>query len=88
MQVQKLNQLYQAQSSFFAGLSHEFRTALTLLLAHLEELSKQEKSVEQVHQYLTQQMQTNAAQLLELVNQLLDAAKLEIDAVVDPLLQA
>jgi signal transduction histidine kinase/DNA-binding response OmpR family regulator len=76
-QVKELDQLYRAQSSFFTGLSHEFRTPLTLLLGHLQELTDKMVLTDPSQRQLLQQMQMSTSQLLELVNQLLDAARLE-----------
>jgi DNA-binding response OmpR family regulator/nitrogen-specific signal transduction histidine kinase len=65
-----------AKSRFFANISHEFRTPLTLLLGPLQEaLDKEQPPERLVHQVPL--MHRNAARLLRLVNQLLDLSKLE-----------
>lgn len=75
-QVLQLDQLYRAQSRFFTSLSHEFRTPLTLLLGNLEQLSNS-KHPEKIIEKITARMQMSTQQLLHLVNQLMDTAKLE-----------
>jgi len=75
-QVIQLNQLNKAQARFFTGLSHEFRTPLTLLLGNLEELLDTLQP-EEVVAKIAQRMQLSAGQLLDLINQLMDTAKLE-----------
>ena len=59
------------KSNFFANISHEFRTPLTLILGILK---KKNETIERGDQ---QTMQRNADRLLQLINQLLDLAKLE-----------
>lgn len=72
----KLRQLESAKSRFFANISHEFRTPLTLIsgpVAH--QLSKPKLSQEdKVDLGL---IQRNADRLLSLVDQLLDLSKIE-----------
>lgn len=75
-QLRELNQLYETQSRFFTSLSHEFRTPLTLLLGNLDELVASEHP-RQVLETFSRRMKLSARQLLLLVNQLMDAAKLE-----------
>ncbi len=70
----KLEELNLTKSRFFANLSHEFRTPLTLLLGPLEKLLKNPKQEEKE---LIQLMHRNATRLLFLDNQLLELSKLE-----------
>jgi len=71
----KLKELDQIRSSFFANISHEFRTPLTLILGQIENLRteidhpKQTKKLDMAIRH--------ARRLRELINQLLDVAKLE-----------
>lgn len=61
---------------FLTNISHEFRTPLSLIIAPVERLISQSKD-----DHLKQQYQTigrNARRLLNLVNQLLDFRKLEV----------
>lgn len=68
----RLTELDQLKTSFFANISHEFRTPLTLILANTQDLTKQ-KPNEKIYQIIHR----NANRLLELINQLLDISKLE-----------
>ena len=70
-----LRQLDQVKSRFFANISHEFRTPLTLILGPIEQLIPEQPSESAKHTLQT--MQRNAAQLLKLINQLLDLSKLD-----------
>ncbi|QHT66358.1 response regulator [Rhodocytophaga rosea] len=64
------------KSRFFANISHEFRTPLSLILASVEEkLSKPAKNAAEQKSFFL--IQRNAHRLLDLVNQLLDLSKLE-----------
>lgn len=72
----RLKEVDTLKSSFFASISHEFRTPLTLILAPLErELNDERISVRQKKSLKL--VQRNAERLLELVNQLLDLSKIE-----------
>nr|WP_295924467.1 response regulator [uncultured Dyadobacter sp.] len=74
LQTEELKEMDRMKSRFFANISHEFRTPLTLILAPLEEeLSK--KAPEGQGKLLI--MKRYANRLLELVNQLLNLSKLE-----------
>lgn len=72
----KQQEFVNLRSRFFTNISHEFRTPLTLILSPLRDLlsSKQE---EREHKESYELMLRNGEKLLELVNQLLDLAKLE-----------
>ncbi|MBN1560199.1 response regulator [candidate division KSB1 bacterium] len=78
-QSEKLHELDRLKSSFFANISHELRTPLTLILGPLENIIKL-----QIGDYAKTQidiMQRNGARLLQLINQLLDFAKIEAGTV-------
>ena len=71
----QLKNLDQIKSRFFANITHEFRTPLTLILAPLEQLLQD--IPEPRHQNRLALVYRNANRLLRLINQLLDLAKIE-----------
>ena len=70
----RLKELNLTKSRFFANISHEFRTPLTLLLGPLEKLMSDST---QENTDMIGMMHRNATRLLFLDNQLLDLSKLE-----------
>ncbi len=78
--AQKLKELNTAKSLFFTNISHEFRTPLTLISGITQVLKKNKSLTDEDKQNITI-LEKNSNRLLELVNQLLDAAKLETGAV-------
>ncbi|QJR35358.1 hybrid sensor histidine kinase/response regulator transcription factor [Gemmatimonas groenlandica] len=78
-QAGTLRDLDRARSRFFANVSHELRTPLTLMIAPLDRLRTQLPTEDQRGVWLDL-AQRNARRLLELVNQILDVAKLEAGA--------
>jgi signal transduction histidine kinase/ligand-binding sensor domain-containing protein/DNA-binding response OmpR family regulator len=75
LEAQKLHEVDQIKSRFFANISHEFRTPLTLILGPLEQLLAKEFHGDPMQQYGF--MHRSAKRLLHLINQLLDLSKLE-----------
>jgi|GEM_PF-5621993 len=75
-QAKKLQELDAIKTRFFANISHEFRTPLTLLLSPLQDIEKGEITPERIARYAPM-MHRNAQRLLTLINQLLDLSKLE-----------
>ena len=71
----QLKNLDEVKSRFFANITHEFRTPLTLILAPVEQLL-QEITDPQHHNRLAL-VYRNANRLLRLINELLDLAKLD-----------
>jgi signal transduction histidine kinase len=75
---QKLVELDQVKSRFFANISHELRTPLTLLLAPLETLIQRfGRTVDSESRELLLTMHGNGMRLLKLINDLLDLVRLE-----------
>lgn len=75
VEADKLKELDRVKSNFFANISHEFRTPLSLILGPLKEMS--ENKFKGDSQQYFRMMVRNAERLLHLVNQLLDLSKLE-----------
>ena len=70
-----LSELDSLKTRFFANISHEFRTPLTLILGPAKQLM--DKYTDQQDQTNLSGIQRNAQRLLHLVNQLLYLSKLE-----------
>jgi signal transduction histidine kinase len=73
---QKLTELDQIKSRFFANISHELRTPLTLLIAPLENLIHRFDLDAETKELLVT-MHSNGMRLLKLINDLLDLVRLE-----------
>ena len=74
-EAQKLHEVDEMKSRFFANISHEFRTPLTLILGPVKQIierTKETKTKEDLNL-----VHRNANRLLGLVNQLLDISKIE-----------
>ena len=75
---QKLIELDQVKSRFFANVSHELRTPLTLLLTPLQSLIQEHGSaLDSATRDLLLIMRSNGMRLLKLINDLLDLVRLE-----------
>lgn len=72
----KLQEMDKTKSHFFANISHEFRTPLTLILGPIEEKLATDK-LDDKDKFTFQTIKRNSNRLLELVNQLLELSKLE-----------
>lgn len=75
-EAEKLHEVDELKSKFFANISHEFRTPLTLILGPAKDVlgsTKESKTKQSVGL-----IERNASRLLGLVNQLLDLSKLEV----------
>lgn len=77
-QAAALKLLDQAKSNFFANLSHEFRTPLTLIVGPIQDvLDEAYGPISEDLRIQLSRTQDNASRLLRLINQLLDLSKLE-----------
>ncbi|MCB0634393.1 MAG: ATP-binding protein [Saprospiraceae bacterium] len=74
-EAHKLKELDQLKSTFFANISHEFRTPLTLILGPLKQMQKGTFTGDL--KKTQTKMIRSGERLLELVNQLLELSKLE-----------
>jgi ligand-binding sensor domain-containing protein len=75
VEAEKLQELDRLKSRFFAGISHEFRTPLTLISGPVKQLLSGEFRGNISEQYLM--ILRNCNRLLRLINQLLDLSRLE-----------
>ena len=73
--AQKLNELNELKSRFFANISHEFRTPLTLIKSPVQSL--QSKLSNDDHLKELKLIETNATRMLQLVDQLLELSKID-----------
>ncbi|MDZ7624504.1 MAG: ATP-binding protein [Ignavibacteriaceae bacterium] len=74
-ETQKLKELDEMKSGFFANISHEFRTPLTLILGPAEQLEQNESDDNKKEKLHT--IKRSANRLLRLINQILDLSKFE-----------
>lgn len=74
-EADQLRLLDELKTRFFSNITHEFRTPLTLILTPAERLRQELQSPHQLR--WVESIDRNAHQLLGLINQLMDLAKLE-----------
>jgi signal transduction histidine kinase/DNA-binding response OmpR family regulator len=72
----RMHELDMMKIKFFTNVSHEFRTPLTLILTPIEKILRQTTDVNEQQQFRL--IHRNAKRLLNLVNQLLDFRKMEV----------
>ena len=77
-QQEREHELNETKIRFFTNISHELRTPLSMIYGPVKMLSKRMKGPE--NQYLTRIIRNNVERLLSLIDQLLDLAKMETDA--------
>lgn len=80
-EARQLHELDLMKIRFFTNVSHEFRTPLTLILTPIERLLNQLGEEEMAYRKQFTMIQRNAKRLLNLVNQLLDFRKIEVEGV-------
>jgi len=76
IEAQHIHEIDSLKIKFFTNISHEFRTPLTLIMAPVEKLLAQLK--EKPEEKYLNLIDQNARRLLQMVNQLLDFRKLEV----------
>ena len=74
-ETQKLREVDQMKSEFFANISHEFRTPLTLIKGPVERLLNNDNVDDPTKIY--RMIKRNSERLLNLINEILDLSKLE-----------
>ncbi|WP_262903594.1 hybrid sensor histidine kinase/response regulator transcription factor [Niabella beijingensis] len=77
LEREKVNDINQVKTEFFTNVSHELRTPLTLILAPLEEMTREpvaDKKIRRRHEL----MLMNTRRLYQLVNQLFEFRKTEM----------
>ena len=74
-QAERLQELDQLKSRFFANISHEFRSPLTLIMGPMEKIAEKIKGAGLLDEITV--MKKNAGKILGLINQLLDLSRLE-----------
>jgi signal transduction histidine kinase/ligand-binding sensor domain-containing protein/DNA-binding response OmpR family regulator len=78
-EAERAHAMEQLKTKFFTNVSHEFRTPLTLVISPLDKIINQTTDEEQKKQLNL--VQRNAKRLLNLVNQLLDFRKMEVQEI-------
>ena len=76
VELEKVQEIDKAKTNFFANISHEFRTPLTLIQGPVQNLLEKFKTDAEVKGQLNL-VQQNSDRLLRLVNQILELARLE-----------
>jgi signal transduction histidine kinase/CheY-like chemotaxis protein len=73
----KLKEMDKIKSRFFANISHEFRTPLTLILGPLDQMLTGPREAEKAQRNKMRLMLRNSRRLLGLINQLLELSKFD-----------
>jgi signal transduction histidine kinase/CheY-like chemotaxis protein/AraC-like DNA-binding protein len=76
-QAEKLKEMAAVKSRFFANISHEFRTPLTLIMGPLEQILSDYHGQDSQLEKKVKLMLRNSQRLFTLINRLLDLSKLD-----------
>jgi signal transduction histidine kinase/DNA-binding response OmpR family regulator len=76
-QAEKLKEMAAVKSRFFANISHEFRTPLTLIMGPLEQILSDYRDKDSQLEKKVKLMLRNSQRLFTLINRLLDLSKLD-----------
>lgn len=91
-QAEKLRQLDELKTRLYTNITHEFRTPLTVIMGMTTEIEETVSGTDYRHSSLivraTNLIQRNSKNLLRLINQLLDLAKLDSGSMNVHLVQA
>lgn len=79
LEIQKRHEVDELKFKFFTNISHEFKTPITLILAPIEQLIKNEKDADNTK--LLTMIRKNAINLLTMVNEILEFRKLDVSKV-------
>ncbi|HGY56611.1 MAG TPA: response regulator [Caldithrix abyssi] len=77
-QAEKLKEMDRLKSRFFANITHEFRTPLTLIMGQVESVLK--SGIAEGEQAKLKMASRNTRRLQQLINQLLDLSKIEVQS--------
>lgn len=77
IEASKAKELEKVKSRFFANISHEFRTPLTIILGNLDQLEQSWPSNRNKAEDKLESLQRNTRYTLNLVNQILDLSRIE-----------
>lgn len=75
LESKKHQEIDELKSKFFANISHEFRTPLTIILGSLDKLTREMEKTSDIKEFAV--MKRNASRLLQLINQLLELSRIE-----------
>lgn len=75
-EAERVKEIDKIKSRFFANISHEFRTPLTLMIGPLKQMEQGQLDESSSKKYI-KMMRHNGERLLHLINQMLDLSKLE-----------
>jgi len=76
MEVERMHEIDRLKTKFLTNVSHEFRTPLSLIMAPVDKMLTHPADADQKQQL--NMVRKNARRLLNLVNQLLDFRKMEV----------